>query len=177
MSHMLFPDLQGFTLDDEVACLVRHAQGREVLEIGAWKGRTTFAMATTALHVHAVDTFTGDEFTGKGNFLPEFQANMVRRRCHNVTYSVGLFTKVCQLLRGNFFDMVFYDADHTFEATHRGLEVANDLVREMGTICVHDYNKTQPQYAGAVAAVDAFVVTTPWRIVEQVGSLIALRRR
>lgn len=156
MPYQQFPDLQGYMSDIEIAELLRLAKDATVLEVGCWKGRSTLAMATVAKAVYAVDHFKGDDFAGRGNFLPEFYNNMRTMGVENVFPLVGPQESILPMLKKGKFDFLFYDADHTAKATRFALDWFRESAWAGATVAVHDYCKIQPQYVGVVAEVDEF---------------------
>ena len=70
-------DVQGFFSDAEGRHYASLCRGKRVLEIGSWKGRSAiFACYGGASLVVCVDTWSGDKYTGRGTFWPEFDANI-----------------------------------------------------------------------------------------------------
>lgn len=73
------------------------------------------------------------------------------------------------------FDMVYIDADHTYEGCKRDLELALKVVKEDGFICGHDYVLRDIEYDGkrgvnvknygVVEAVDEFCEKHGWTLV------------
>lgn len=165
-------DLQGFPLTDLEADKLRHlAIRRDVLEIGCWKARSTILMAETALSVLTVDSFAGDGYTGKANTLPEALQNIRDwDRDGKIGTIVARFETILPILDLKYFDFVFYDADHTGDATAEALTILGVGCRRDVVVAVHDYEPTSPKYRDAAAAVDRWVVKTG-RVLEVVDRL------
>ena len=71
------------------------------------------------------------------------------------------------------FDFIFIDAQHRHVPVTADLQWA-DLVRENGTICLHDYSGHFP---GVIWAIDRFLAKNPnFKVLDRVGSMIALKK-
>ena len=66
----LFPHVHGWLFDNEFRMLSKLAEGKRVLEIGCFQGRSTVALAQTAKSVVSVDYFHGDEWAILNRKLP-----------------------------------------------------------------------------------------------------------
>lgn len=136
--------VEGFCSPAEVAALVELARGRDVLEVGAWKGRCTIPMARVARSLVAVDHFRGDQYTGEANTLPEFLANV---RDHgvrdDVTVVIGSFAQTLDLVDIARFGLLIYDADHDAEPTRFALDHFAAHHRAGAVVAVHDYDYPQ----------------------------------
>ena len=132
----------GWLTEPEAETLSQLAAGQTVLELGAWKGRSTAALAATALHVVSVDWHYGDPDAGQEDTLDEYIANV--RHLRNVTMVVGRFETVVPHLSG--FDLVFLDGAHDYASVLRDAQLA---IRVGRTIAFHDHN--QAPVAAAVA--------------------------
>lgn len=127
-------NVEGWLTDNEAKCLVRHAEGKEVLEIGSYKGKSTINMARVAKKVVAVDVF--DHF-------PEFSANLTKFKVGGIVIPVpGRSETVVPQLTSEF-DMVFIDADHSYTAVERDTNNAIKKLRSGGIIAYHDYDSPQ----------------------------------
>jgi hypothetical protein len=60
-------------------------------------------------------------------------------------------------LTDDYFDFVYIDADHTFQAVSKDLHLSRFKVKKDGIIAGHDYNREY--FPGVVDAVDNFVKT------------------
>lgn len=159
-------------MDGEVAKLrdlqetdQRLARGRQVLEIGIWKGRSTVAMAATARHIVAVDHFRGDAFAGPANTCHSAWTNLCETSARDrVTMIVGAYSQLYDLavdLRR--FDLIHYDADHTYESTVDALNLISSGAAPHATLAIHDYDHN-PNHAGVRRAVNEFVDRTGMRL-------------
>lgn len=167
----ILPDVQGYLDDEEGEELARLAAGKVVLEIGSYKGRSTIFMAQTAKRVYCIDTWEGDDFAGRGHFLPEFLANVA---AHDVAEKIvamrGCQTELLPLLDLSGFGLFFVDADHTYEAAAFALHRIRRGMRPEGVVCVHDHVESYP---GVVRAVGEFRERTGFglRLVKELAIL------
>jgi predicted O-methyltransferase YrrM len=136
----------GWLSDAEAAYLAKIAKRKTVLELGAWLGRSTVVLASTAKHVVSVDWHKGDEDAGFGDTLPGYWDTV--RNLDAVTMVVGRFEFVVPLF-APVFELAFVDGSHAADAVERDARLALSVTR--GTVVFHDYD--QPAVQAAVAAV------------------------
>jgi glycosyltransferase involved in cell wall biosynthesis len=121
-----------------------------VIEIGCWKGRSTYALAHSCPVVHAVDTWKGPEElpelqkqAADGSVLREFKANIGSKVVMHIGDSVAQASGLPNV------GMVFLDGGHTYP------QVKADLLAYMTKatqiICGHDF--PCPEVRQAVAEV------------------------
>jgi precorrin-6B methylase 2 len=148
--------IEGWMSQDELECLSLWAsQMQSIVEIGSWKGRSTYALCMgTAGRVTAVDHFHGSpdepEHAEKlklcgGSTLAEFEKNTAR--CSNLSVlvqdSLGAAKEVPDA------DMVFLDGRHSYEEFLADLKAWLPKARKL--ICGHDIQS--PGVARAVREV------------------------
>jgi len=148
-SKTAYQTVPGWCSDIEAAALQDHSLGREVLEIGVWKGRSTMAMAAVAYSVLSVDHFKGDDFAGKGDPRQETIARLAPYQSI-VTLCIGDWKTVVEHLNLDKFDMIYYDADHTYEATKEFFDVVHGY---KGVIALHDVDNN-PNHEGVRRALE-----------------------
>lgn len=136
----------GWLTEVEADALAALAKGKRVLELGAYKGRSTIALATTAREVVSVDWHKGDAnidretANGAGyNTLPEFLENI--KDYPNITPLVSRTEDVAPLLVDQTFDMVWIDANHTFTAVQHDWTLARSF--KPAIIAIHDWGLFQ----------------------------------
>jgi hypothetical protein len=147
-SNLVNPDARraielpdGFLSQREAEALHDLAEGRSVLEMGAFKGRSTVAMALKAKSVTSVDWHQGDIHTvGSrhphiGSTLAEYRKNIAPYP--NVEPIVGRFEDVLPAMAGREFDMVLVDGQHDLESVIRDMNYAISF--KPAVIAVHDY--------------------------------------
>jgi SAM-dependent methyltransferase len=130
---MQLPD--GWLPDNEVRELQRLAKGKTVLELGAWKGRSTVALAEVAKYVVSVDRHQG--IPGHGLSLQEYLR--VARDLPNVAIVIADFSSFCPLLC-DYFDLVFIDGDHDADSVARDTHTALEHSTLSGDLAFHDWD-------------------------------------
>lgn len=77
---------------------------------------------------------------------------------------------------GTKYDVVFHDADHSFEGVYEDLKAIRPFVRDNGYVCVHDiiYDKERDAYGGG-AAVSKLIKEGAYDLLEIVDSMGVLR--
>lgn len=133
--------------------------GAKILEIGAYKGRSTVSMAFACVgtnkRVISIDTFTGMTNGGTkshGNtFFDIWYSNVIRLGLAKyVTAMPGLsHERLLQLEQSHKFDFVFIDASHHYVDVLKDLELSYPLVKDGGWMAFHD---VEPGWPG------------PWRL-------------
>ena len=140
-------------------------KGMKIMEIGVFKGEFSKFILTEAepVELHLVDPFEGQMCSGDkdGNnivwtdlaqeyeSLTSFFAGDDRVFIHK-----GFSSEVLQSFEDGYFDMVYVDGEHSYEAVSKDLAISFDKVRPGGYICGHDYTKVM--FEGVVRAVDEF---------------------
>lgn len=134
-------EVDGWLLTDEALLLQEVAKGARVLELGAWKGKSTLALASTAKHVVTVDTFRGDADTGEADTLGEFLANVRRSGLHGrIEEVVSTIEAAAPEIRRRRFEVVYIDASHDAESVERDTALAMEALLPGGTILWHDWD-------------------------------------
>jgi len=127
----------------ELDWLTEKAKGLTVLEIGAFKGASTVALARSARQVLSVDPHVGDAYHWETTFA-EFSRNVNANGVDDkVIPVIGRSQDVMGLLDRKAFGLVFIDGDHSFDAVwhdaHQGYRVA----AKNGILAFHDYGIDQ----------------------------------
>lgn len=166
--------IQGFTNEHELEWLARQGSTRQrIVEIGAWKGRSTRAIAdNTSGTVWAVDTWNG---TLEDPHFKELQGKPEDWLATEFLKNIGTTLLHASIERGNVvpvrmpslnaashlgvsldltFDMIFIDADHSYEAVRDDILAWRPLLAEGGLFCGHDYIAGR---GGVLRAVDEVV--------------------
>jgi predicted O-methyltransferase YrrM len=131
----------GFLHPNECEMLCDLACGRDVLEIGSFKGLSCWAMALTAKSVTACDTHKAatdgqrqtNEFTTLGDFTRAV-ARYTNVRIYPIASEVA-----AGVLADEMFDMIFLDAMHEYESVRDDIERWWPMLREGGVFVGHDY--------------------------------------
>lgn len=128
-----------------------------IIEVGVWKGRSTLVLArATRGTVWAVDTWAGTpadaeqherlyaEGVEGGDVYGDFCRNLnpyiragrvVPVRMDSREAAAALLEK-----HGRAFDLVFIDADHSYEGARGDIEAFRPLIRPGGILSGHDYH-------------------------------------
>ena len=128
------------------------ADGLTVLELGAWKGRSTVALARTAAYVVSIDRHEG--IVGHGDSLQEYLLNVFG--LPNVAVVVADWTTLGRHLGD--FDMVYIDGDHDRASVERDIDIA--VARHPSLVVFHDWDFPEVQQA-ARAALDEWAEDDP----------------
>lgn len=159
--------IQGWMAPEELGWLARTARNSKiVIEIGTWKGRSTFALCATPGKVYSVDHF-------KGNSNPnDATAQEVASRGPDAIFSdfmnnVGswiareklmLFrmkgseaaNMLTERIGKESADFIFIDADHEYAHVKEDIENYLPLLKPGGIISGHDFNNLYPGVVRAV---------------------------
>lgn len=150
--------VDGFLHCNELAKLVELAAGRDVLEIGSYRGLSAWGMAISAKTLTCIDTFksatNGQRQTDGFTTMEAFEN--ATRRFTNVRSFVGLSSEV--KIIGDF-DMIFLDATHTFEEVKADIERWWPRLRPGGVFAMHDYGHSA--FEGVKLAADEFFGPAP----------------
>lgn len=128
----------GWLADVEAGELARLADDRVVLELGAWKGRSTALLSWAARYVVSVDRHRGGGEVGAEDSLPDYLDSV--RMLGNVAMVVASFEEFVPLL-GRSFDLAFVDGDHDEASVRRDALLARDHVRKGGVVAFHDWDR------------------------------------
>jgi predicted O-methyltransferase YrrM len=154
-------DVDGWLSTAEGEKLAELAAGKLVLELGAYKGRSTLALASTADGVVTIDSFRGEGDCGGVETWDAFLANLDGR--DNVTaIRAGHDTAAHQ--PAAHYDVVFIDGSHDEASVHRDTINARLALRPGGVVAFHDWPMDSVQ-RGALRAgvvIDGQVETLAW---------------
>lgn len=145
--------IEGFLHCSELETLNQLAKGREVLEIGAFKGLSAWGMGLSAKRVISVDTFCANS---AGQFqLPQMQTFKDYTRATSMLPNVSAIpasSKDAATMLTATFDMIFLDAMHTYEDVRDDIERWLPRIRPGGVFAFHDYG--HDHFPGVKQAVD-----------------------
>jgi hypothetical protein len=135
-----FPsDVAGWLTEAEGAELARLAEGKVVLEIGSYAGRSTICLARGAVSVGAVDTFDGRGTPAEGQTFELFRANLRRYGVEDrVAVHRGTSAEMLPLLPP-VYDLVFIDGSHDYESVKADVGLALGKLKPGGLLAFHDY--------------------------------------
>jgi hypothetical protein len=147
--------ISGWTSEDEltfIGDLARKSQ--DVVEVGSWKGRSTKAILDNCRgKVYAVDHWNGS--ASDISCLMALREDVFSKFFDNVGHYPNLEVlrgdsiEMANRFNGNKVDMVFIDADHSYESVKADIEAWMPVAKKY--ICGHDY---KPDWPGVVRAVN-----------------------
>lgn len=151
-------DAQQSVSGSELYTLAEFAvQYKHIVEVGAFKGRSSRAIADNTLgKLTCVDPWNGlIEFKGPkkeiNGYVPEFKEFLKNLEDHILTGKVNYFREKFQKFRPLFCDMVFIDAIHEYDSVIEDIQHAIYIMDGKGLLCGHDYASYWP---GVIQAVD-----------------------
>ncbi len=164
--------------DEELECLISYAPTAKIIvEIGCFEGRTTGMLAKRCRGVvYSIDPF----FRGRlGICYSELVARTHCRRqsLRNVEFIKAFSYEVAPGFAKDI-DLLFIDADHSYESVKRDWDDWFPKVRNGGVVALHDSRRApnSPEYLGSMRFYDQYIPTVP-EVTEigVVGSLALLR--
>lgn len=156
--------------------------GARIVEVGSWQGKSAIYLANTfkafgkRAHIHCVDMFDGgtdevlksriEEIGGSKELFRRFQANL---RDAQVAYMVTPHTmasvEAAQEFSDESLDVVFIDADHSYEAVKADLEAWYPKVKPGGLMAGHDFVfEHETSREGVIRAVREFFHDKPLEV-------------
>lgn len=130
----LWTDIDGWLTRQQGDFLRTVVKDRTVLELGAFKGRSTVCMAHVAKSVTTVDTFAGGAFAG---FWENCKTHGVDAKVEPI---IGDIDEIRDDLTARRFGVVFVDGAHDADSVARDTQVALECLLPGGSIVWHDYN-------------------------------------
>jgi predicted O-methyltransferase YrrM len=140
--------VEGFCHPNELEKLVDLATGKDVLEIGSFKGLSAWCMAHTAKSVMCVDTFransAGQDQQEALTTYDAFMQMVSQWPKPNITHFIGTSEEANDFFRcGNEpnadYDLIFLDAMHDYESVKADIERWWPRLRPGGVMAFHDY--------------------------------------
>lgn len=133
---------EGWLSKADITELQRLAAGKTVLELGAWKGRSTTVLSEVAKYVVSVDRHQGIANHDEDS-LPRYVESV--RLLPNVAAVIAGFEDFVPLL-GPVFDLVFIDGDHDYDFVQRDITLA--LLIDPDVVAFHDWDFKDVRQAG-----------------------------
>lgn len=147
--------IDGFMDVNELAWLYEMAcKMGSVAEVGSWKGRsTTVLLEGCKGPVLAVDNWSGHDPSSNGALErhaseTDVHAEFLKNTSGYSNLTVRQSDSVAGSVEGEAFDMVFIDAEHTYEGCRADIDAW--LPRARRVIAGHDYNEAWPGVIKAV---------------------------
>lgn len=165
----------------EAQWLAQLAEGRRVIEIGAWLGFSACVMSTTAELVVSVDHHRGDaahpmsDNQGDpahpdGSTLAEFRRNVEQYAVCPVLPILGLSPAALRPLATGHFGMAFIDGDHNELPVWADALACQRVLNKKGIMAFHDYGDGYCE--GVTASVDRYADETGLKLHHGVDSLV-----
>lgn len=155
-----FPyEVPGWLDPSEGNALRKLSEGKRVLEIGSYCGRSTICIAQTASKVVAVDYFDGRATPEQRDTSETFNKSLKK---YGVYDKVTTCHPEAELPPGKF-GFVFIDGDHSYEAVRRDIDRAASVLTEDGLIAFHDY-RLEPDEKGCM----------DWGVTKAVNELLGM---
>lgn len=159
--------------------LARKAKA-DIIEIGSWKGRSTLWLSRGAksYRIWAVDphsgTSTHKDFQVESTY-GAFLENIRRTKMDNVVPVLMTSEQFFQTIFGTslFFDLVFIDADHTYQAVRFDFTEGEKFLRKGGVVVFHD---TIAWEGPRTLVKEIFRTSKTWQFVGMVGQLVAFKK-
>lgn len=130
----IWTDIDGWLTRQQGDFLQRVAKGKTVLEMGAYRGRSTVCMAKVAKSVTTVDSFACGSFA---EFWGNCKAHGVDGKIEPI---VGDIDDARDGLTERRFHVVFIDGAHDADSVARDTQIALECLLPGGSIVWHDYN-------------------------------------
>lgn len=142
----------------ELASIYNGKNKLRMLEIGSYKGESTFMFASLGIfeEIHCIDPYEGEEEANIilndnwDNVKNEFKINT--RHFNNITTHQDYSYNIVDKFPDNYFNFIYIDAEHTYESVKRDIELY--LPKCGHIIAGHDYQKA---WSGVVRAVDEII--------------------
>lgn len=121
----------------------------KICEIGCWTGKSTILFAQYAKEldgkVYAIDWFKGNpnthlwidaKYINIKNILIDNLTNLNLLKCVDIIVDTSI--NASKNFKDNYFDLVFLDGDHRYEAFKKDLDIWYPKVKKGGILCGHD---------------------------------------
>jgi hypothetical protein len=136
-----------------------------IAEVGVFKGDfgKKIFICNDPKKLYLIDIFTGDMISGdeNGNNIETINLDIAYNNLKtyfnnfkNVEILKGYSYDALNSFGNNFFDLIYIDADHSYEGVKTDLNIAIKKIKFGGYISGHDYNNER--FPGVVKAVDEF---------------------
>jgi len=137
---------------NDLEMLVQKVQTKtmRIADVGCYSGYTTILFGTLANqfggHVWAIDNFKGTTHAfmirrshARFNVKTILTKNIIE---HDLQHAVNVIEKdsvdASKLFEDNYFDLVFIDADHSYEGVKKDIQAWLPKVKSGGILCGHD---------------------------------------
>lgn len=172
-------EIPGWLSDVEGNSLEQLADGKDVLEIGSYCGRSTVRLAKSARSVLTVDTFDGRCVPDNRGTLAALKANLEK---YGVSGKVEIFVGESSTLPdAGPFDLAFIDGSHDRQSVLADVATCQRFLRLDGMLAIHDYRTARGEHdgrwdEGVTIAVNELLASGEYETIERAGTIIVIRR-
>ena len=144
-----------------------------VCELGTYSASTAAAIAARRpdAQITCIDSFCRDSGTPLYPVAMLAIVNVLVRS--NIMLYIGTTHEAARYFKKRQFDVVLVDGDHSRDGCLFDLELAKELLKDGGSILVHDYF---PGWPGVVSASDSFATKYKYAILRLCESLITFKK-
>lgn len=183
--------IDGFLVPEDAACLYRTARklkpGSTILEIGSWKGKSTYCLARglRAGKVIAVDPFDASGEAGSSEIYEQEKHGDLETQFSERMKSLSVFPMI-EIWRGRSsdfadreveIDFLFIDGDHSVEGCRHDHETYSPKVKRGGFVAFHDYQKDRKDFGPTWVIENLVIPSGDFDFIEQSGSVWVGRKR
>jgi predicted O-methyltransferase YrrM len=186
--------VQGFTYggmsERELGCLYDFCLNNKVLELGSMVGMSSYVIASVAEHLDCVDLWSDNQdhlkhdprqaqvykiYGSQLNMFAEFNRNCKEFiESGKITMYRGNTMDMANSFEDESFDIVFIDADHSYEGFNRDFELYYNKPRPGGLFMFHDYD--DDMWTGIKKVCDEKVIAGKIQIVEKRERVAVFRK-
>jgi hypothetical protein len=159
-----------FNMEKQYLELLNHCEdGGVLIELGAWKGKSTCFITTEIIKqkrnvkFYTIDTFEGtSELSDPNetsvynkqdkNILEQFIENIEPVK-NSLNYIISKSHEAAKNFQDNSVDAIFIDAGHSYESVKKDIEHWYPKMKKQSIISGHDY---EPAWPGVIKAVNEF---------------------
>lgn len=143
-----------------------------ICEVGVFKGSFSEFIHThlEPSELHLIDIFNGNGHSGDKDGLNIEYADLgevyqlLCEKYHNTSVKVhkGFSKSILKKFDDEYFDVIYIDADHSYESVRKDLDLSLKKVKKGGIISGHDYIKEN--FSGVYRAVNEFCLENNLKI-------------
>lgn len=160
----VFERIGGWISIEEAKYLYTKASEQEgfIVELGSWKGKSTYALACAVRDSGKPPMISVDRFTGSSEHravgrevwtFPDYRDNLKRVGVfpNHVITIIGDTVQTARLFADESLGFLFHDASHELELVKDDFKAWLPKVRKDGLICVHDLTRGAVYHAAVNA--------------------------
>ncbi len=187
-----FRNIEGWLAKNEALALYQIAKklppGARVVEIGSWKGRSTYCIAKGLKdgRIYAIDPFDASGEQGsrelyaheKGNLplVEQFKRNLQQHGLlDKIVVQQGYSREFADVVDEA--DFIFIDGDHSPEGCDHDFQMFAPKVKKGGLLGFHDYDPRRPELGPTWVVENRLKHSDAWTLVGRWVSLIVFRRK